>query len=113
MTAIKKDTWPMQISCYLDKPEDIYAYIDRPDAPTGNKFCYKQWIRADIIPSGDVGPCIQFPDLCFGNLKEKNIMEIWNSGEYAAFRKMLKAGHPPLCSKCDAIYLYDAKRRYL
>jgi MoaA/NifB/PqqE/SkfB family radical SAM enzyme len=113
LTAIKKEVWPMQISCYLDKPEDIRAYIDNPGVPTGNTFCYKQWLRADLSFSGDVSPCIQFPDLYFGNIKEKDIMEIWNSKEYAKFRKIIITKYMPLCSKCDAIYLYDAKRKYL
>ena len=113
LQKIRNAKWPMQIACYLDKPEDIYAYMDAPGLPTGNSFCYKQWMRLDITPEGDVVPCIQFPDLSFGNIKKKNILEIWNSEQYRNFRNMLRKRYLPLCSKCDAIYLYDSNRKYL
>ena len=107
------ETWPFQISCYLDKPEDMYQYLKRPDQPTGNTFCYKQWIRLDVLPSGDVAPCIQFPDYTIGNIKDTDILSLWNSPQYAHFRSCIRKKCLPICSKCDAVYLYDAQRKYL
>lgn len=110
---IRSEKWPIQISCYLKEPEDVYIYVDRPQIPPGNRFCYKQWLRMDVTPSGDATPCILFPDLTFDNLKEKSVLEIWNSTCYEKFRRKIRRGPLPVCSKCDALYLYDASRRYL
>ncbi|OGW74805.1 MAG: hypothetical protein A2Z72_05985 [Omnitrophica bacterium RBG_13_46_9] len=113
LRKIRDRSWPMQVSCYLKEPEHVYTYADTPEVPPGNGFCYKQWLRLDIAPDGEVCPCIQFPDLKFGNLKEKSALEIWNSPSYERFRKILRKRCLPVCSKCDCLYLYDAGRKYL
>ena len=110
---VKAEKWPIQISCYLNEPEDVYTYVDRPEMPPGNTFCYKQWLRMDIAPDGAVSPCILYPDLTLGNLYDKSVMELWNSPAYAHFRQLRRETILPICSKCDALYLYDAKRRTL
>jgi hypothetical protein len=56
---------------------------------------------------------VLYPDLGVGNLNEKGVMEVWNSPEYAKFRALRREGPLPICSKCDALYLYDAKRKIL
>lgn len=108
---IKNEKWPIQISCYLEEPGDIYTYVDQPQVPPRNTFCYKQWLRMDITPDGAVTPCVLYPDLSVGNLNEKGVMEVWNSPEYTKFRALRREGPLPICSKCNALYLYDAKRK--
>lgn len=110
---IKSEKWPIQISCYLEEPEDIHTFVDRPQEPPRNAFCYKQWLRMDVTPDGGVSPCVLYPDLAVGNLNERSAADIWNSPEYARFRKLRRAGPLPVCSKCDALYLYDAGRKIL
>jgi len=110
---IKNEQWPIQISCYLKEPQDIHPYLDMPHIPPRNKFCYKQWLRMDFTPQGDVTPCAQFPDLSFGNIKDSAIEKIWNSYDYEKFRKLIREKYLPICSKCNAIYLYDADRIFL
>ncbi len=110
---IHREKWPIQISCYLKKPEDMATYLDRPAEPPGNTFCYQQWSRMDITPDGDVTPCILYPDLKIGNLREQGVMEIWNSAPFAGFRAFRREHVLPVCAKCNAIYLHDAKRKYL
>lgn len=108
---IRTAKWPVQISSYLKTPEDINAYIDYPDKPVGNDFCYKQWIRIDISPSGSVSPCIQFPDISFENLQDTDILKIWNSESYVRFRRAIRGKLLPICPKCNSLYLYDASRQ--
>jgi len=110
---IQGEKWPFQISCYLKKPEDIISYVDTPDIHPYNKICYKQWVRMDIMPNSDVTPCIQYPDIRFSNLKDKSIMEVWNSKEFTDFRKFIRKNQFPICSKCYALFLYDGKRGIL
>ena len=111
---IKNERWPIQISCYLDNPtRDIFTHLSSAPSFTGNRFCYKQWLRADITSDAKVVPCALFPDLTFGDLKKEDIVSVWNSTEYAKFRSLIRHGPLPICNKCDAIYLYDVKRKYL
>lgn len=108
---IKTRKWPIQISCYLKEPEDIYNFVDAPAEPLGNTFCYKQWLRMDITPEGDVSPCILYPDLTLGNLENRDVMDVWNSPEYTQFRTVRRTETLSICSKCDALYLYDPNRK--
>ena len=110
---INREQWPIQISCYLQKPEHIYTYVDKPQIPPGNSFCYRQWSRIDITPDGDVTPCILYPDLIVGNLKQQSVMEVWNSPAFAKFRQFRRKEVLPICAKCNALYLHDSKRKYI
>jgi radical SAM protein with 4Fe4S-binding SPASM domain len=113
LRRIHRSEWPIQISCYLKKPEDIHTYIDTPQTPPGNHFCYQQWSRMDVTPDGEVAPCILYPDLKVGNLHHQGVLEIWNSPAFAAFRRLRRKEILPVCAKCNALYLHDAKRKYL
>lgn len=108
---IKSQRWPIQISCYLKEPEDIYTFVDKPAMPLGNTFCYKQWLRMDVGPDGAVSPCILYPDLTVGNLGAQDVLDVWNSPEYARFRELRRQELLPICAKCDALYLYEPGRK--
>jgi radical SAM protein with 4Fe4S-binding SPASM domain len=110
---INGETWPIQISCYLQKPEHIHTYVDTPQIPPGNSFCYRQWSRMDVTPDGEVTPCILYPDLIVGNLHQQSVMEVWNSAAFARFRQFRRHEVLPVCAKCNAIYLHDSKRKYI
>ncbi|MDD5216622.1 MAG: SPASM domain-containing protein [Candidatus Omnitrophica bacterium] len=41
------------------------------------------------------------PRVVFGNIHKKNLLDIWRSREYEAFRSRLRSGHlPEYCSRC-------------
>jgi radical SAM protein with 4Fe4S-binding SPASM domain len=67
----------------------------------------------DVTPDGDVTPCILYPDLKVGNLRDHGVMEIWNSAAYAHFRRVRRDEVLPVCAKCNALYLHDARRKWL
>ena len=110
---INAGNWPIQISCYLQKPEDIHTYVDSPQTPPGNSFCYRQWSRMDITPDGDVTPCILYPDLTVGNLAQESVMQVWNGPSFERFRQLRRREVLPVCAKCNALYLHDSKRKYI
>jgi radical SAM protein with 4Fe4S-binding SPASM domain len=112
-SRIQSERWPIQISCYLEKPEDIYTFVDKPQVPPRNTFCYKQWLRMDVTPDGTVAPCILYPDVLVGDLRQDGVLQVWNSPGGAGFREMRRKEHLPVCSKCDVLYLYDAHRKVL
>ena len=113
LQRIRDRSWPIQISSYFSSPEQIRDYIHDTTALSGKKRCAKQWVRMDVTPTGDVTPCIQFPDIAFGSLKTSRVMDIWNHPDYAAFRQGISREKLPVCVKCNNLYLYDANRKYL
>lgn len=59
--------------------------------------CYFLWRRFNCFASGWNQP-VQHK--VFGNLREKNILEIWNSRDYGEFRRNVLAYDYPACSSC-------------
>jgi radical SAM protein with 4Fe4S-binding SPASM domain len=110
--GVLEERWDMQVSCYLKRPEDIHAYLADDDS-SGFVPCSKQWLRMDVTPNAEVTPCALYPDLGVGNLADSDVMEVWNSERYRDFRAFRADHMLPVCRKCDALYLYDAKRRIL
>jgi radical SAM protein with 4Fe4S-binding SPASM domain len=66
-----------------------------------------------VTPDGEVTPCILYPDLIVGDLKVQSVMEVWNSAAFKAFREVRRKEVLPVCAKCNALYLHDARRKYL
>jgi MoaA/NifB/PqqE/SkfB family radical SAM enzyme len=112
MRVIHSRSWPMQISSYMERPEDIDVYVHRPEEPC-NSFCYQQWTRMDVRPEGRVTAYILYPDLKFGNLHEQSAAEIWNSPVFAGFRDLSRRECLPVCANCNSIYLADSRRKWL
>lgn len=110
---IKSSRWPIYISSYLRKPEDLDLYINEEHKNPYNNFCYKQWARMDVLSDGRVTPCMPYPDLTFDSLAEKSVEEIWNGKSYMKFRQYRRKRSFSVCSKCDCLYLYDKGRARL
>ncbi len=64
-----------------------------------------------ITPTGDVVPCEGFLTFKGGNIKEKDLYDIWNDSEnFKTIRKLSKISmdQTPYCKDCKYIYLCDA-----
>jgi len=109
---IESEKWPVQISWMpsLKNADQIRDYLDTPEDTLGRQKCFKQWIRMDVQPSGEIVACKQFPDLIMGDLNTHSTSEAWNSNEFLDFRKMIDERLLPICSKCNQLYLYDPSR---
>ncbi len=109
---IARQNWPVQISWMppLRTPRQVDDYLDRPEDPLGHTTCYKHRLRCDVLPSGDVVTCKQFPDIVVGNLRQEPIDRVWNSARYRQFRTLVAERPLPVCSKCNALYLYRPER---
>lgn len=70
--------------------------------------CAAGSINIDIMPNGDVYSCPITngnPDYCLGNIKEKRILELWNSDKLDVFRyKKTSRLRAPGCINCDEKY---------
>jgi radical SAM protein with 4Fe4S-binding SPASM domain len=85
-------------------PADVPDYYGGTCPVKGCEKCVAPWIRADILPNGDVYPCIDFPDYIVGNIHDEPLMKLWNGPRYMAFRRELRKGLLPICGRCCALY---------
>ncbi|RPJ57665.1 MAG: radical SAM protein [Acidobacteria bacterium] len=78
-----------------------------PGTP-GRERCSWPWTGAYISYQGYMMPCcmVSTPDrVNFGNVTGRSIADVWNSGDFNAFRAQLESGQPPeICQTCS-IYL--------
>jgi radical SAM protein with 4Fe4S-binding SPASM domain len=91
---------------------DYSRYYASPSAIFGEKICHVPWMRAVVLPNGDVVGCPWFPEARLGNVTVRKFVEIWNGPEMKAFRKSLdEEGLFPSCSRCCDLYELDESHR--
>ncbi len=85
--------------------EEIKTYYKKPDVFIGKKRCFVPWTSLQILSNGDVIPGARCFHIVMGNIKDKTIIDIWNSTKYREFRNKLKEiGSTPACSRCCGIF---------
>lgn len=87
----------------LAMPDDSPEERGANEAPIGrfSRFCEAPWSGVQIYPNGDVHPCLFYGEP-FGNLKEQDFLEIWNSPRYRELRRSLaKLDLHPQCARCN------------
>ena len=93
---------------------DFHWSLPRPDAP-GDK-CRENVARCFYIASdGSVSPCVylnlpvRMEDpgrRIFGNVNDREVLEIWADERFLAFRKALASGAPdPACKSCPKRFM--------
>jgi len=89
------DLHPGQVEDYYQKPADAF----------GKSRCLVPWLEAEILPTGEVTPCSDRPDLIMGNVKQERFSEIWNNERYRQFRRAMREdGLFPYCSRCCGLW---------
>ncbi|MBN2037165.1 MAG: radical SAM protein [Chitinispirillaceae bacterium] len=73
--------------------------IGRKNAHT----CLHIWTQLCINANGDVNPCMWWDGYVVGNIREKPVMELWNSEGFRNIRKNIR--RLTACSKCTYFYL--------
>lgn len=74
-----------------------------PDLDTGtySPFCEAPWRAVQIYPDGALHPCGYYGQ-AFGNLREQDFLEIWNSRPYLELRRSLaRLKLHPTCAACN------------
>jgi len=87
-----------------DEAIPLYYRTTRP--VNGCRTCIVPWMRVDLLPNGDVYPCIDFPDYIVGNIHETPLMKLWNGPRYVAFRNELRKGLFSICARCCGLYQF-------
>ena len=65
------------------------------------KGCRSRWFRTDVMPNGDVTPCLSY---VVGNVRQSSFSDIWNNTKYQEFRKQLLKGLFPGCLRCCGLF---------
>ncbi|OHD79314.1 MAG: radical SAM protein, partial [Spirochaetes bacterium RIFOXYB1_FULL_32_8] len=89
------------------KPHKIGTYYSDLEVPV-KKECAAGWFSVNINYNGDVHFCADYPDYIIGNIKNSNLMDIYNNERAVKFRKALKSsenGLFPACKRCYQLML--------
>jgi len=65
--------------------------------------CVFIWRSLFVDPEGYVIPCQHYAGLKMGDVKKEPLLEIWNSKRYKMFRRLIRRGIAPGCSRCCKI----------
>ena len=86
----------------FEKPDLIYTPVNR-------RSCRHALLTMTILWTGDVVGCSFDAEgkVCFGNIKDSSILEIWNSVEMKEFRRKhleLQFSEDSICANCEDWY---------
>jgi radical SAM protein with 4Fe4S-binding SPASM domain len=66
----------------------------------GYPSCESIYFIAEISPDGRVTPCRDYQDYTCGNINNQPLYSIWNGPEFKKFRREMKRGLMPVCTRC-------------
>ena len=93
---------------YMPLTEDEYrTWFADPTTPVGPTHCSNVERLIDIQPGGDANFCVDFPDYCFGNVRESTIEEVWNSEAAERFRARRRRAPLAVCHRCGAKHMSE------
>jgi radical SAM protein with 4Fe4S-binding SPASM domain len=108
---IKERKWTFEFKRFPKhgaKGFDYHQYYRSPETVFGEKICHVPWMRAVVLPNGDVVGCPWFPEAKLGNVTRQKFTDIWNGSAMKKFRRSLtEDGLFPFCSRCCDLYELD------
>jgi radical SAM protein with 4Fe4S-binding SPASM domain len=114
--AIEARSWTFEFMRYPKHNVsnfDYSQYYSSPSSIFGEKICHVPWMRAVVLPNGDVAGCPWLPEARIGNVTQQRFVEIWNGREMRQFRRSLEEdGLFPSCSRCCDLYELDESHRF-
>ena len=66
----------------------------------GYPKCESIYYTAEVSPDGRVTPCRDYQDFTAGNINDQGFYDIWNGGLFKKFRREMKKGLLPVCTRC-------------
>lgn len=90
---------PVYVYPELDSVQ-LRKFYRQPDY-VFRKVCRSRWFRTDVMPNGDVMPCLSY---VAGNVRQSSFSEIWNHDQYREFRAHLLKGLFPGCLRCCGLF---------
>ncbi len=80
--------------------EEIKKYYNDHSWDCGYHNCESIYHVAEVSPDGRVTPCRDYQDYVCGNVNDQDFYDIWHGDKYKEFRKKLKKGLMPVCTRC-------------
>jgi radical SAM protein with 4Fe4S-binding SPASM domain len=80
--------------------EQIRRYYSDHAWHCGYPDCESIYYIAEISPDGRVTPCRDYQDYTTGNINEQSFYDIWNGESFKKFRREMKRGLMPVCTRC-------------
>lgn len=93
----------------LHAPEGSYNYVSVTPTIPEHGLCLDLLSHLAISKDGDASVCVRFdPEkkLVLGNIKEKSLVELWNSRKRHEMIKLHKQGRRDLCDGCSQCDFY-------
>lgn len=84
----------------IETEEQVRRYYSDHAWHCGYPHCDSIYFIAEVTPDGLMTPCRDYQDYVCGNIYEKSFYDIWNGPEYKKFRKEMKKGLMPVCTRC-------------
>jgi radical SAM protein with 4Fe4S-binding SPASM domain len=79
---------------------DIRRYYEDHTWHCGYPSCESIYYVAEISPDGRVTPCRDYQDYTCGNINEQSFYDIWHGEKFKNFRRQMKKGLMPVCTRC-------------
>jgi radical SAM protein with 4Fe4S-binding SPASM domain len=89
-----------QILPDIESEAQIRRYYSDHSWHCGYPKCESIYYTAEISPDGRVTPCRDYQDFTAGNINEQAFYDIWNGAEFKRFRREMKKGLMPVCTRC-------------
>ncbi|NDI34215.1 radical SAM/SPASM domain-containing protein [Chengkuizengella sediminis] len=83
---------------------DVEEYFNNIENVFGRSKCLAPWHELIIRRTGDVYPCVDFPDYKLGNIHESSFEEIWTGDKVTKFREVLKTQNLNVCNRCTRLF---------
>jgi radical SAM protein with 4Fe4S-binding SPASM domain len=80
--------------------KEIQRYYSDHSWHCGYPNCESIYFIAEISPDGRVTPCRDYQDYSCGNINEESFYSIWNGEKFKKFRREMKKGLMPVCTRC-------------
>jgi radical SAM protein with 4Fe4S-binding SPASM domain len=80
--------------------QDIRRYYNDHSWDCGYPECESIYHVAEISPDGRITPCRDYQDYTAGNINTESFYDIWNGEAFKKFRREMKKGLMPVCTRC-------------
>ncbi|KMQ52899.1 AstB/chuR/nirj-related protein [Chitinispirillum alkaliphilum] len=84
----------------IETESQIRKYYADHSWHCGYPNCESIYFAAEISPDGRMTPCRDYQDYTAGNINEQTFYDIWNGEKYKKFRREMKKGLMPVCTRC-------------
>ncbi len=99
---IKEKRYPIEL-CITPQgvnSNNILDWYNMEKVYDGESRCLMPFSHLHVRSGGDVDMCVDFDDFSAGNVREQDVMEIFNGPEAKKFRQKFLENPPAICRRC-------------